>query len=446
MAQMGGIVWRSGVIRLSIQAYIVCTGTELLQGDVVETNSVFLSRRLASLGIKVVGKSVVGDDRLSLQRAFELGLELADVVIATGGLGPTRDDITKEVACEVLGCSLELRPEEEAKLREFFRRRNRDMPQSNLRQAMFPPEALVLANPRGTAPGLFVEKNGKTVILLPGPPAEMRPMFSEEVEPLLRRALGDNREFVRTRVIKVIGPGESKVEEMIKEFLDDPRGASITLLVEEGEIHVRVTVQEPDPELVQKKIEFLEKGLIGVLGIDVFGFDDDSLPSVVIRMLRERGIRVAVAESCTGGLLGKMLTDVPGSSDVFWGGVISYSNEAKVRMLEVSPLTLERFGAVSWQTACEMAQGIKRCSGADVGIGITGIAGPGGGTPEKPVGLVYLGLAWADQVMAKELRLSGGRERIRILTAKSALDWLRRYLTGREQDEDIRSNTCFRGD
>ncbi len=428
---------------LSIRAYIVCTGTELLQGDVVETNSVLISRHLASLGIRVVGKSVVGDDRLSLQKAFELGLELADIVVATGGLGPTRDDITKEVACEVMGCSLQLRPEEEAKLRDFFKRRNREMPESNLRQAMFPPEAQVLSNPRGTAPGMFLEKKGKTVILLPGPPREMQPMFIEEVEPLLRRILGDTREFVRTRVVKVIGPGESKVEEMIKDLLDQPHGASIALLAHEGEIHVRLTVCGSDPELVQKQLDSLENAVVRILGLNVFGFDDDTLPSVLVRILRQKGLRAAFAESCTGGLLGKMLTDVPGSSEVFWGGVVTYSNEAKMRILGVSSQTLERFGAVSPQTAAQMAKGIKDCSGAEIGLSITGIAGPGGGTPEKPVGLVYLGLARSDQVVTRELRLTGGREHVRILAAKSALDWLRRHLTGREQDESIRSNTRF---
>ena len=204
---------------MSTQAYIISTGTELLLGDVVETNSVFISRRLASMGIRVVGKSVVGDSRSSLEKAFRLGLEMGDIVIATGGLGPTRDDITKEVACGVMGCSLELRPEEVARIREFFKRRNRDMPESNLRQAMFPPEARVLSNPRGTAPGMFLEKDGRTVILLPGPPREMQPMFSEEVEPLLRQKLGEKMGLVKTRVIKVIGPGESKVEEMIKELM-----------------------------------------------------------------------------------------------------------------------------------------------------------------------------------------------------------------------------------
>ncbi len=416
---------------LSTQAYIISTGTELLLGDVVETNSVFISRRLASMGIRVVGKSVVGDSRSSLEKAFRLGLEMGDIVIATGGLGPTRDDITKEVACEVMGCSLELRPEEVARIREFFKRRNRDMPESNLRQAMFPPEARVLSNPRGTAPGMFLEKDGRTVILLPGPPREMQPMFSEEVEPLLRQKLGEKMGLVKTRVIKVIGPGESKVEEMIKEFLDGPRGVSIALLAEEGEIHVRVTCEGEGLEQVETRVAALETGLVKALGQNVFGYDDDTLASVVSCMLRERGLRVAFAESCTGGLLAKMVTDLPGSSNIFWGGVVSYSNEAKIQILGVSPSTLASFGAVSPETAGEMAQGIRSRSGADIGIGITGIAGPDGGTLEKPVGLVYMGLADANRVLTKELRLTGGRESIRTLTAKSALDWLRRYLTGR---------------
>lgn len=414
-----------------MQAYVISTGTELLLGETLDTNSVFISRCLTKLGIKVIGKSVVGDNRDNIEKALRLGLESADLVVCSGGLGPTRDDLTKQVACDVLGCELELRPEEEAKIREFFAQRRRDMPASNLRQAMFPPEALVLPNPRGTAPGMYLEKGEKLLILLPGPPREMEPMFREEVEPLLRRKLGRTGRAVQTRVIKVLGPGESKVEEMLGEILDDPQGAAIALLANEGEIDIRVTREGENGDEVQRVIKEVESRIVRVLGAHVFGFDDDTLPVVVARMLRDKGLQVAFAESCTGGLLAKLVTDPAGSSEYFWGGVVSYANEAKVGLLGVKEQTLQQHGAVSPETACEMARGIREKSGADIGIGITGIAGPGGGSREKPVGLVYIGLAHADGVEVKELRFLGGREAIRMLTAKTALDWLRRYLLGR---------------
>lgn len=414
-----------------LQAFIISTGTELLLGDTIDTNSIFISRSLTGMGIKVMGKSVVGDNRHNIRKAFIQGRKMADVIICSGGLGPTRDDLTKEVACEVMGCQLEPRPEEEQRIRDYFARRNRAMSENNLRQAMFPREAVVLPNQRGTAPGMYLEKDGKTIILLPGPPHEMEPMFRNEVEPRLRQRLGEKAKPVMTRVIKVLGPGESQVEELIRDILDHPRGAAIALLAREGEIDIRITLEGESRAEVEEVMQDLENRITGVLGIHVFGFDEDTLAGVVARLLQKAGLQVAFAESCTGGLLAKLVTDMPGSSNYFWGGAVSYANEAKVKLLGVSEATLEKFGAVSPETAREMAEGIRKRAGVDLGIGITGIAGPEGGSPEKPVGLVYIGLSDADKAMTKELRFVGGRESIRMLTAKSALDWLRRYLIGR---------------
>ena len=334
------------------------------------------------------------------------------------------------MVCEVLGCKLEKRPEEEECIKEFFARRHRRMPASNLRQAMFPSEAEALPNPLGTAPGMYLEKDGKIIVLLPGPPREMEPMFRNEVEPRLRRRVGQQKKVVLSRVIKVLGPGESRVEEMLQEVLENPQGAAIALLAHDGEIHIRITLED-SPERATSILQELEDRIIRTMGRHVIGFDQDTLPEVVGKLLREAGLQVAFAESCTGGLAAKLITDLPGSSEFFWGGVVSYANEAKMKLLGVSESTLSRHGAVSPETAQEMARGIRERAGVDIGISITGIAGPGGGSSEKPVGLVYMGLADNREVKVKEQRFIGSREAVRILTAKSALDWLRRYLIGR---------------
>ncbi|MGI6486951.1 MAG: competence/damage-inducible protein A [Syntrophomonadaceae bacterium] len=413
-----------------LKAYIVSTGTELLLGQTPDTNSLFISRALTQMGIKVMGKAVVGDNHEYIRRAFSTGLETTDLVICSGGLGPTRDDLTKQVVCEVLGCKLERRPEEEECIKEFFARRHRRMPDSNLRQALFPSDAEALPNPLGTAPGMYLEKDGKTIVLLPGPPREMEPMFRAEVAPRLRRRVGQQKQVVLSRVIKVLGPGESQVEEMLQEVLEDPQGAAIALLAQDGEIHIRITLED-SLERATRTLQELEDRIIGVMGWHVVGFDQDTLPEVVGKLLREAGLQVAFAESCTGGLAAKLITDLPGSSEFFWGGAVSYANEAKMELLGVSESTLSEYGAVSPETAKEMARGIRERAGVDIGISITGIAGPGGGSSEKPVGLVYMGLADNREVKVKEQRFIGGREAVRILTAKSALDWLRRYLIGR---------------
>ncbi|HHW60378.1 MAG TPA: competence/damage-inducible protein A [Syntrophomonadaceae bacterium] len=410
-----------------VKAYIISTGTELLLGSTLDTNSVFLSRRLNDLEIRVVGKSIVGDNQEMLARAFQLAMASADLIISTGGLGPTLDDLTKTVLCDTLGCKLEQRPEEVERLRSFFSERQREMPDSNLKQAMFPEGARVLPNQRGTAPGMYLKREGKVFVLLPGPPHEMEAMF-EDVIPLLKQEYQGLLKKSLSKTIRVFGPGESKIEAMLKPILQNQTGVSMALLAQEGEVCIRVSSQQEKPEESQVVLDEAVAALSARLGDYIYGYDDDTLVHVVSKLLKEKRKTVALAESCTGGLLSKLMTDLPGSSAFFWGGICCYSNQAKVKLLGVSADTLEQFGAVSKETAQEMARGIRLRAGTDYGIGITGLAGPDGGSPAKPVGRVYISLAGEKDCFVKPMHFVGSRDAIRMLAAKTALDLLRREL------------------
>ena len=410
------------------KAYIVSTGTELLLGNTADTNALFISRELSALGFRVIGRSTVGDNREMIKNALRTGWELADLVVCTGGLGPTADDLSREAAGEVLQLPLIPDDAELTRIRDYFTRRRKEMPESNRKQAMFPAGAVVLKNRAGTASGFMVSSNEKTLVLLPGPPHEMEVVFKEEFEPQIRGCLGDDGRVMLSRIIKVMGPGESQVESMIAEVMENPEDCSIALLAEGGEIHIRVTRDAAVRTEAEKAINSVVNRLRKDLGDHIYSEGQETLPGLVIRLLGSRGHTIALAESCTGGMVGKMLTDISGSSTVFWGGVISYSNEAKTRILGVSEETLNRHGAVSSETAWEMARGIRKLAGSTIGISLTGIAGPEGGTSEKPVGLVYLGMATEKGEHSRELRLMGRRDSIRTIAAKSALDWLRRTL------------------
>lgn len=409
-------------------AYIISTGTELIMGTTQDSNSVFLVAQLNLLGFKVVGKITVGDDPAHLRQAFKTAIESADIVISTGGLGPTFDDLTKVIACEIMGCRMVVRSEEEERLRSYFAKRRRTMPDINIIQAMFPPEAVVLDNYKGTAPGMYMQKNAKTVILLPGPPREMQDMYRQEVEPLLKKDFRSHIAKVIRKNIKIFGLGESEVEERLGSLINCPAGLSMALLAVEGEIHICLTAEESGSNNADRLLSDYADQVLARMGKNVFGFDDETLPAKTAGLLLNRGRTLAVAESCTGGLLGKLITDLPGSSRYFWGGVISYSNRAKQLMLGVKEDTLDTHGAVSPETAREMAQGLRKISGTDYALSITGIAGPDGGSAEKPVGLVYVALAHNDGCEVKELRLGLGRDLIRTISAKSALDLIRRQM------------------
>jgi nicotinamide-nucleotide amidase len=414
------------------KVFIISTGTELLLGTTMDSNSVYLAQQLGDMGIRVVGKATVGDNREQIERAFRNGLETADIVISTGGLGPTFDDLTKTVACELMQCSLVVVPEEEKRLRDYFAQRRRPMPAMNIKQAMFPKEAEVLQNTQGTAPGMYLRMNNKLLILLPGPPREMIRMYTDQVKPRLERDYAGEFEKVVRRTIKVLGPGESQVDEILAPVMENNRGCSIALLASDGEVHIKITAEGENESDSRRIIDELTQAIHEKLRKHIFGYDDETLPQQVGKMLVQKKQKLAVAESCTAGMLGSMITEVSGSSDYFWGGIISYSNECKMKILGVNPATLEQYGAVSRETAEEMARGIRKLSATDYALAITGIAGPSGGTKEKPVGLVYIALASDRECIVKELKFIGSREAIRKLSAKSALDLLRRHLDQQE--------------
>ncbi|MDR1638379.1 MAG: competence/damage-inducible protein A [Clostridiales bacterium] len=408
-----------------MNAEILAVGTELLLGDILNTNAQFLSQELAKLGINTYWQTVVGDNMDRLQEAYRLAFSRADLVIATGGLGPTEDDITKEGAALHFKRELVLDEKSWEQIQAYFQKLHAGMVPSNKKQAMIIEGGVPLENLNGTAPGLFFEENGKMLFLLPGPPAEAQPMFLDSIVPRLK-ALSSNT-FV-SKTIKICGVGESAVEELLRPMIDSQSNPTIATYAKSSEVWVRFTASAPNEkealDIIRPTYEEAER----ILGINAYGTDGDTLASVVVRLLAEKNLKIAVAESCTGGMIASRIVDCPGASDVLLEGIVSYSNEAKVKRLGVKEETLREFGAVSPQTAEEMAKGTALASGADISISTTGVAGPGGGTPEKPVGLVYLGLFFKGETRTRKLNLAGNRSKVRERSAIYALDMARRAL------------------
>lgn len=421
-----------------MNAEILAVGTELLLGDIVNTNAQLLAAELASLGITVLHQSVVGDNPGRLQEAVRQALARSDLLITTGGLGPTVDDITREVTAEALGLRLVLHEPSLARIRAFFDKTGRPMTENNKKQAMLPEGATVFENDWGTAPGCAVEAMGKIVVMLPGPPREMGPMFSLRVKPYLKKF---SKAVYYSLNLRVFGMGESAVEAELRDLMS---GANPTLApyAKDGEVLLRITASAPTKDEAYKLCLPVRDEIRHRLGDCVYGENVENLQQVVVNKLLEKKMKIGLAESCTGGLTAKRITEVPGSSEVFECGIVSYANETKQRLLGVRKETLERHGAVSPETAAEMAEGARLASGADIGVGITGIAGPGGGTVDKPVGLVYVALS--DGKLCRVRRLSLGRsnlerEYIRYVSASNALDMVRRYLDGLPQPLDCTS-------
>jgi len=409
------------------KAYLISTGNEILNAEYADTNSVFLTRQLNDLGVSIVGKCTVADEPQSLRQAFRLALASADMVISTGGLGPTFDDLNRQVICELLGIKLEKREEELEKIQAFFAARRISMPPINERQAFFPEGAEALANHNGMAAGIYLRHEGKLVVMLPGPPREMEPMYIQELEPRLKRDFHLEKRPRPALTIKTIGLSESQVEEKLSDLIKKYQDLFyVSLLAKGSEIHLELkykyelTAEDVFAPIVKEVKERLPGR--------VFGFNQDTLVSRCMELLLEQQKTLTVAESCTGGLLSKMLTDLPGSSQFFWGSVCTYSNTAKVQLLGVKEETLKSYGAVSQETAREMAQGMLKVSGSDISLAITGIAGPGGATEKKQVGLVYIALADRQGFVVKENHFPGARQEVRLRAAKTALDLLRRRL------------------
>ncbi len=411
-----------------MRAEILAVGSELLEPERQDTNGPYLTARLRQEGIDVVTRSLVADDLALLESAFRAALGRAEVVIATGGLGPTADDLTREAAAAALGRPLHRDPSLVEGVKRRFARLGRPMAATNEQQADVIENATVLPNPNGTAPGQSVEHEGRLLFLLPGPPGEMQPLFESEVVPRLRgRAKGA---VLRMRVLRVAGMGESAVEELVAPVYKKHVNPRTTILSGPGEIELHLTAGAPTAEAAEALVETLASELRAVLPGRVYGEDGRTLVEIVAGLLRERGLTLAAAESCTGGLLCGRLTSVPGASAFLERGFVTYSNRAKVEELGVDALLLEREGAVSEAVAQAMADGARRAAAASIGVGITGIAGPDGGTPEKPVGLVFVALSGAAGDRVRRLVLPGKREHIRIHTVQVALEMLRRGLLG----------------
>jgi len=408
-----------------MKAEIIAVGSELLTPDRIDTNSLFLTAQLNRLGIEVVRKSIVGDEPNNLQREFRAALELADVIIVSGGLGPTEDDLTREALAAVLQRPLVQDDEILKDIEEKFQRFGRVMPQINTKQALVPVGAIVLPNSRGTAPGLWVENGTKIVVLLPGPPSELEPMFIEKVIPRLEMRVTGAR--LNQRALRVTGMGESAVDQAIAPIYKGYRDVQTTLLHFPGEIHVYLRLWSPDQSAAEKRLDEMVERMRLALGESLFTTKGEEMEQVVARELTWHGATIAVAESCTGGLLAERLSRQPGSSSHFLGGVVSYGNELKSGWLDVPKELIDTKGAVSAEAAKAMAEGVRRRSGATLGLAVTGIAGPNGGTPEKPVGTVHIALADSEGLQEKMFRFPGDRGRIRGQAAVAAMDMVRRY-------------------
>ncbi len=414
---------------------IISVGTEILMGNIVNTNAAFLSEECVSLGLSCYHQQVVGDNHDRLKGAFELALSRADIVLVSGGLGPTEDDLTKETAAEVCGLELiEHKPSMDA-LKSYFAKRGMTLTENNYKQAYMPVGATVLANPNGTAPGVIIpykdkEKKSsgkksegeKYLILMPGPPGEMKPMFTDSVRPFLNKLSPGT---IYSVTVKETGIGESSAEELIKDLIDTQTNPTIATYAKTGEVHMRVSAMAENKKEAKKLISPVVKELKKRFGKHIFTTDESvSMEEAVIKRLKKKEYTLTCAESCTGGMLSARLINVPGASEVYKSGFVTYSNKAKRKFLGVSKKTLKQFGAVSEECAYEMAFGAAKAADADVAVSITGIAGPDGGTEEKPVGTVYIGLYVRGEATVRRYNFSGNRTKIRENTVAAALRML----------------------
>lgn len=401
---------------------LLAVGTELLLGEIANTDGQMIAQGLNEHGINVYWQTVVGDNPARLRQALEIARDRADIIITTGGLGPTADDLTKETVAAVFGKKLYTDPRQLARLKERMGPR---MTPNNLKQADLPEGCTVLENDWGTAPGCAFEAAGVHVIMLPGPPRECKPMFLYRAVPYLEKLQGG---VIGSRYVKIFGVGESSMETLVKPLMEKQTQVTMAPYAKEGECELRITARAESREAALALCDPVVEQVREILGDNIYGVDVASLEERVVQGLREQGMTLALAESCTGGLLAKRITDVPGASEVFGFGCVTYSNEAKQALVGVSPETLERYTAVSPETALEMARGARQRGGADIGLSTTGYAGPGGGTEEHPVGTVFIGLSWdgGERVICPERRYMRSREQIRRSASSTALDLLRR--------------------
>jgi len=409
-----------------MKAEILSVGTELLLGDILNTNAQYISRELANFGINVYYQTVVGDNPERLKNAYNFALNRADIVITTGGLGPTKDDLTKEIAAEYFNKKLVLDNKSLQEIITFFKKINREISENNKKQAYFPEGSIIIENNNGTAPGCIIEENNKIAILLPGPPKEMIPMLNETVIPYLKKF---HEGTLVSKVLRITGIGESSVDNLIGHIIDNQTNPTVAPYAKDNEVILRLTAKTNNEEEAYRIIEPVERQIRNKLGdINVYGVENQTIEGVVAKLLIENKLTISTAESCTGGLLAGQLINYPGISSAFLEGAVTYSNKAKMNRLKVKEDTLIKFGAVSSECAAEMAEGIAKESGTNIGVSTTGIAGPDGGTDEKPVGLVYVGIYINGIVKTKKLNLVGNRQKIRDRAVAYTLDWIRREL------------------
>ena len=370
---------------------ILTVGTEILFGQIVNTNAAFLSRELNNLGYDVMYHYSVGDNPGRLAELIEFAFRDCDMIITTGGLGPTQDDLTKEVIAQAMGDRLVVSPEALSALKDRYERSGRPMTENNLKQANMPESAQILPNDQGTAPGFWLEKKGKIIVSMPGPPREMTNMFEKEVKP---RLISRQDSVIYYKILRTFGLGESKMETVLLPLIDGQTDPTIATYAKEGECSLRIASKRPTKEEAEAAVEDMTARVMDIIGEYVYSTDNEELADVVANMLLDKNITISCAESCTGGLFAGTLINTDGISKVFDRGIVTYSNEAKIKELGVKVETLDTFGAVSPETAAEMAEGIRAKTGTDMAVSVTGIAGPGGGSADKPVGLVYIGIAY----------------------------------------------------
>ena len=413
-----------------MRAEILAVGSELLTPLRSDTNALYLTQKLLEAGIEVGARITLADDARLVESAFRAALVRADVVVSTGGLGPTEDDLTREAAAAALGRGLSRDQGILEALKERFARFGRLMAPVNEKQADVIEGGTTLPNPRGTAPGQWIEDGARVVVLLPGPPSEMKPMFEEHVLPLLRGRAGGT--VLRTRVLRIASMSESDVEQLVAPLYKTFTNPRTTILGNPGQVELHLFAEGPSTEGALERIEALASGIRELLPGRIYSEDGRELPHVVGELLKERGLSLALAESCTGGLLAARLTEAPGASGFLERGYVTYSNRAKTELLGVPASLLESPGAVSEEVARAMAEGARRAAGTSIGVGITGIAGPDGGSPGKPVGLVFIALDGAAGSRVRRGQFFGDRERIRLQATQAALEMLRRGLLGVE--------------
>lgn len=402
---------------------IIAVGTEILLGNIINTNAAYLAEKCAALGLSCYHQDVVGDNEERLAETLKLALSRSDIVLLSGGLGPTQDDLTKEVAAKVCGKELYLHEPSREAIRQFFAERKMEITENNWKQAMVPEGCTVVENPGGTAPGIIMAENGRHVILMPGPPGELIPMFERSIMPYLA---GLQSGVIYSQTVKICGVGESKAESMVEDLVEAQSNPTIATYAKTGEVHLRVTATAPDEKEAKKLVKPMVKELKGRFGNHVYTTDNGvTLEKAVVDLLMANKLTACTVESCTGGMLSARLINVPGVSEVFKSGYVTYSNKSKRRLLGIKKNILLKHGAVSEQIAREMAKTAASLARTDVSVSTTGIAGPDGGTPEKPVGLVYIGCNVCGRITVKECHFHGSREKIRESTVAAALSLMR---------------------